>query len=77
MCVCVRQSQLVKIQTEFTTERSSDKSLQLRITELLTTLEQRESVIRRQEEVRAITLTNINTSQHCSYHKIGRDTQII
>ncbi|XP_036444846.1 protein POF1B isoform X2 [Colossoma macropomum] len=44
------RSQLVKIQTEYTTERSSDKSLQLRITELLTTLEQRESVIRRQEE---------------------------
>ncbi|KAI4880905.1 hypothetical protein NFI96_029785 [Prochilodus magdalenae] len=44
------RSQLVKIQTEYTTERSSDKSLQLRITELLTSLEQRESVIRRQEE---------------------------
>ncbi|XP_072518401.1 protein POF1B isoform X2 [Salminus brasiliensis] len=44
------RSQLVKIQTEYTTERSGDKSLQLRITELLTSLEQRESVIRRQEE---------------------------
>ncbi|MCJ8740552.1 hypothetical protein PDJAM_G00060360 [Pangasius djambal] len=44
------RSQLVKIQTEYTTERSSDKSLQLRITELLSTLEQRESTIRRQEE---------------------------
>ncbi|XP_027033124.1 protein POF1B isoform X2 [Tachysurus fulvidraco] len=44
------RSQLVKIQTEYTTDRSSDKSLQLRITELLTTLEQRESTIRRQEE---------------------------
>ncbi|KAK3524441.1 hypothetical protein QTP70_028663 [Hemibagrus guttatus] len=44
------RSQLVKIQTEYTTERSSDKSLQLRITELLTTLEHRESTIKRQEE---------------------------
>ncbi|XP_066501774.1 protein POF1B isoform X2 [Hoplias malabaricus] len=44
------QSQMVRIQTEYTTERSSDKSLQLRITELLTKLEQRESVIKRQEE---------------------------
>ncbi|XP_060746782.1 protein POF1B isoform X2 [Tachysurus vachellii] len=44
------RSQLVKIQTEYTTDRSSDKSLELRITELLTTLEKRESTIRRQEE---------------------------
>ncbi|XP_026794491.3 protein POF1B [Pangasianodon hypophthalmus] len=44
------RSQVVKIQTEYTTERSSDKSLQLKITELLNTLEQRESTIRRQEE---------------------------
>ncbi|KAL6470326.1 hypothetical protein MHYP_G00214450 [Metynnis hypsauchen] len=44
------RSQLVKIQTEYTTEHSSDKSLQMRITELLSSLEQRESVIRRQEE---------------------------
>ncbi|XP_053504835.1 protein POF1B [Ictalurus furcatus] len=44
------RTQLVKIQTEYTTDRSSDKSLQLRISELLTTLEQRDSTIRRQEE---------------------------
>ncbi|KAG7321246.1 hypothetical protein KOW79_015661 [Hemibagrus wyckioides] len=44
------RSQLVKIQTEYTTEHSSDRSLELRITELLTSLEQRESTIKRQEE---------------------------
>ncbi|KAF4077622.1 hypothetical protein AMELA_G00210230 [Ameiurus melas] len=44
------RTQMVTIQTEHTTNRSSDKSLQLRITELLTMLEQRESTIKRQEE---------------------------
>lgn len=44
------RSQMVNIQTDYTTERSSDKSLQLRITELLSSLEQRESTIRHQEE---------------------------
>uniref|UniRef100_A0A8C8IAA0 POF1B helix-loop-helix domain-containing protein n=1 Tax=Oncorhynchus tshawytscha TaxID=74940 RepID=A0A8C8IAA0_ONCTS len=46
------RSQLTRITTEYTTERSGDKSLHLRITQLLTTLEQREVVIKRQEEVR-------------------------
>ncbi|XP_038844329.1 protein POF1B-like [Salvelinus namaycush] len=44
------RTQLTRITTEYTTERSGDKSLQLRITQLLTTLEQREVVIKRQEE---------------------------
>ncbi|XP_029556452.1 protein POF1B isoform X3 [Salmo trutta] len=44
------RTQLMRITTEYTTERSGDKSLQLRITQLLTTLEQREVVIKRQEE---------------------------
>nr|XP_029526831.1 protein POF1B-like [Oncorhynchus nerka] len=44
------RSQLTRITTEYTTERSGDKSLHLRITQLLTTLEQREVVIKRQEE---------------------------
>ncbi|XP_071025296.1 protein POF1B-like [Oncorhynchus clarkii lewisi] len=44
------RSQLTRITTEYTTERSGDKSLHLRITQLLTTLEQREVVIKHQEE---------------------------
>ncbi|XP_051959589.1 protein POF1B-like [Xyrauchen texanus] len=45
------RSQLIKIQTERTTiTNTSDSSLELRITELLTKLEQRESVIRQKEE---------------------------
>ncbi|XP_071193419.1 golgin subfamily A member 5-like [Salvelinus alpinus] len=44
------RTQLTRITTEYTTERSGDKSLHLRITQLLTTLEQREVVIKRQEE---------------------------
>ncbi|XP_051533335.1 protein POF1B-like [Myxocyprinus asiaticus] len=45
------RSQLIKIQTERTTiTNTSDSSLELRITELLTKLEQRESVIKHQEE---------------------------
>ncbi|XP_035383239.1 protein POF1B isoform X2 [Electrophorus electricus] len=44
------RSQVTKIQTERYSEHSNDRSLQLKITELLSKLEQRESVIRRQEE---------------------------
>ncbi|XP_063059023.1 protein POF1B isoform X2 [Engraulis encrasicolus] len=44
------RTQLIKIQTTHTTERTNDKSLQLRITELLSTLEQRDSLVKRQEE---------------------------
>ncbi|XP_056141089.1 protein POF1B isoform X2 [Lampris incognitus] len=48
------RSQLMRIQTEVSTERSSlsssQKSLQLRITELLAMLEQRQSLITRHEE---------------------------
>ncbi|XP_062309658.1 LOW QUALITY PROTEIN: protein POF1B [Osmerus eperlanus] len=44
------RSQMTRIQTEYSSERSGDRSLQLRITELLTSLEQRETIIRRQEE---------------------------
>ncbi|XP_076835795.1 protein POF1B isoform X2 [Brachyhypopomus gauderio] len=48
------RSQIIKVQTERHTERhtetSSDRSLELKITELLSKLEQRESVIKRQEE---------------------------
>ncbi|XP_029925383.1 protein POF1B isoform X2 [Myripristis murdjan] len=45
------RSQLTKIQTTVTTERSStEKSLQLKISELLASLEQRQSIIKRQEE---------------------------
>ncbi|KAG1926122.1 protein POF1B [Pimephales promelas] len=44
------RSQLVKIQTERTVTHTSDSTLELRITELLTKLEQHESVIRHQEE---------------------------
>ena len=55
VCVCVLQTQVIKIQTEHTTERTSDRSLQLRITELLATLELRETLIKRQAEVRGQT----------------------
>ncbi|XP_016123132.1 protein POF1B [Sinocyclocheilus grahami] len=44
------RTQLVKIQTERTITQTSDSSLEIRITELLSKLEQRESVIRHQEE---------------------------
>ncbi|XP_035804613.1 protein POF1B [Amphiprion ocellaris] len=45
------RSQITKIQTEVTTTRpSSDNSLQLKISELLAMLEQRQTVITRQEE---------------------------
>lgn len=44
------RSQLIKIQTERTVTHTSDSTLELRISELLTKLEQHESVIRHQEE---------------------------
>ncbi|XP_048085071.1 protein POF1B [Alosa alosa] len=44
------RTQLIRIQTEHTTERTTDRSLELRITELLATLEQRDSLVKRQEE---------------------------
>ncbi|CAM4671363.1 unnamed protein product [Leuciscus chuanchicus] len=44
------RSQLVKIQSERTVTHTSDSTLELRITELLTKMEQHESVIRRQQE---------------------------
>ncbi|XP_016324960.1 protein POF1B-like [Sinocyclocheilus anshuiensis] len=44
------RTQLVKIQTERTITQTSDSGLEIRITELLSKLEQRESVIRHQEE---------------------------
>lgn len=45
------RSQITKIQTEVTTtQTSSDSSLQLKISELLSMLEQRQTVITRQEE---------------------------
>ncbi|KAI1903587.1 hypothetical protein AGOR_G00028740 [Albula goreensis] len=45
------KAQLLKIQTEYTTQMAAgDKSLQLRIQELITKLEQREILIKRQEE---------------------------
>ncbi|XP_062867341.1 protein POF1B [Trichomycterus rosablanca] len=44
------RSQLVTIQTEHTTTNSGDKSLQLKINELMSSLEQRDSSIRRLEE---------------------------
>ncbi|XP_030649283.1 protein POF1B isoform X2 [Chanos chanos] len=61
------RSQLIKVQTEYSTERSSDKSLQLRITELLSSLEQRESVIKRQEEeIRRLRQEKIDSSNSSS-----------
>lgn len=49
------QSQIMKIQTQVTTttttNTSSEKSLQLKISELLAMLEQRQTTITRQEEV--------------------------
>ncbi|XP_048042479.1 protein POF1B [Megalobrama amblycephala] len=44
------RTQLIKIQTERTITHTTDSTLELRITELLSKLEQRESVIRHQEE---------------------------
>ncbi|XP_056253349.1 protein POF1B [Seriola aureovittata] len=45
------RTQITRVQTEVTGDRSSsEKSLQLRISELLATLEQRQSTITRQEE---------------------------
>ncbi|XP_059397705.1 protein POF1B-like isoform X2 [Carassius carassius] len=44
------RTQLIKIQTERTTTQTSDSSLEIRISELLSKLEQRETFIRRQEE---------------------------
>ncbi|XP_026051067.1 protein POF1B-like [Carassius auratus] len=44
------RSQLVKIQTERTIIQTSDSGLEMRISELLSKLEQRESVIKHQEE---------------------------
>lgn len=49
------QSQLIQVKTEYSTQTTGDRSLGLRITELLTKLEQRESLIKRQEEVRDCT----------------------
>ncbi|XP_031428624.2 protein POF1B, partial [Clupea harengus] len=46
----ILRTQVIKIQTEHTSERTSDRSLQLRITELLATLELRETLIKRQAE---------------------------
>lgn len=52
------QTQLTRIQTEVTSGKSSsEKSLQLKISELLTMLEQRQTTITRQEEVCNITNT--------------------
>uniref|UniRef100_A0AAX7T501 POF1B helix-loop-helix domain-containing protein n=1 Tax=Astatotilapia calliptera TaxID=8154 RepID=A0AAX7T501_ASTCA len=46
------RTQITRIQTEVTTDRSSsEKSLQLKITELLTMLEQQKTTISKQEEV--------------------------
>lgn len=66
------QSQLTRIQTQVTTERtsssssmtttsSSEKTLQLKISELLTMLEQRQTTITRQEEVCGRTHTHTHT----------------
>uniref|UniRef100_A0A8C1CHI8 POF1B actin binding protein n=1 Tax=Cyprinus carpio carpio TaxID=630221 RepID=A0A8C1CHI8_CYPCA len=44
------RTQLIKIQTERTITQTSDSSLEIRISELLSKLEQRESVIKHQEE---------------------------
>lgn len=50
-CVCP-QTQITTIQTDTSSSKSSaDRSLQLRISELLATLEQRQTTITRQEEV--------------------------
>ncbi|KTG33077.1 hypothetical protein cypCar_00004040 [Cyprinus carpio] len=45
-----KKTQLIKIQTERTITQTSDSSLEIRISELLSKLEQRESVIKHQEE---------------------------
>ncbi|KAM9451629.1 protein POF1B [Clarias gariepinus] len=44
------RTQLTKIQTEYHTDRSSDKSLQLKITELMSKVDERDTTIRRLEE---------------------------
>ncbi|XP_066571356.1 protein POF1B isoform X1 [Amia ocellicauda] len=44
------RAQFSKMQTEFSSKSSGDQSLHLRITELISTLEQKETIIRRQEE---------------------------
>ncbi|XP_023700521.1 protein POF1B [Paramormyrops kingsleyae] len=44
------RSQLILVKTEYSTQTTGDRSLELRITEMLTKLEQRESLIKRQEE---------------------------
>ncbi|KAL4660058.1 protein POF1B [Arapaima gigas] len=44
------RSQLIKIKTEYTTQTTDDRSLELRSMELLAKLDQRESIIKRQEE---------------------------
>ncbi|XP_035290091.1 protein POF1B isoform X1 [Anguilla anguilla] len=44
------KAQMMKMQTEYSSQSSGDRSLQLRITELISTLEQREIIIKRQEE---------------------------
>lgn len=57
------QSQITKIQTQVTTtttNTSSEKSLQLKISELLAMLEQRQTTITRQEEV-----CTTHTIKHC------------
>lgn len=59
------RSQLIKVQTEqHTTDRSSDRSLQLKITELMSTVEQRDSSIRRmEEEIRRLQVDKQNLSR--------------
>ncbi|KAJ8346184.1 hypothetical protein SKAU_G00303770 [Synaphobranchus kaupii] len=44
------KTQLLKTQTESSSQSSGEQSLQLRITELISTLEQRQIIIKRQEE---------------------------
>ncbi|XP_037543692.1 protein POF1B isoform X2 [Nematolebias whitei] len=63
------RSQITKIQTEVTTSTttssSADKSLQLRISELLTMLEQRQTTIKRQEEeIRKLMLERSDSSKN-------------
>uniref|UniRef100_A0A1A8KIE3 Premature ovarian failure, 1B n=2 Tax=Nothobranchius TaxID=28779 RepID=A0A1A8KIE3_NOTKU len=60
------RSQIARIQTEVTTTKtSSDESLRLKITELMTMLEQRETTIRRQEEqIRKLTLERTDSSKN-------------
>ncbi|XP_060792451.1 protein POF1B [Neoarius graeffei] len=70
------RSQLVKIQTEYTTEQSADKTLQLKISELLTKLEQRESTIRRlEEEIRRLQQDKKNSSESVTQTVITKKYQ--